>query len=63
MRLTPASIPLVDDDWHFVLDSLNDRLENLTDLNTGDFGMVGDFDNDIAQCERIMKIITDRISD
>jgi hypothetical protein len=45
---------LTNDDVYFVLDSLNDRLENLTDLNTGDFDMVGDFDEDIAQCESLI---------
>lgn len=54
------TITLTDDDWYFILDSLNDTLENLTDLNTGDFGLVGVFDEDIRQCESIMKAIQNR---
>lgn len=55
------SITLTDDDWYFILDSLNDRLKNLVDINTGDYGnMNGLFDDDIAQCERIMAVIEQR---
>lgn len=55
-----AHVLLSDDNWEFILDSLNDRLEHLSDLNTGDFGMVGDFDEDIRHCESIMKAIQNR---
>lgn len=63
MRLTPVTLTFSDDNWMFILDSLNDRLENLTDLNTGDFGLEGEFDKDIAHCESIMKVIEGRIAD
>lgn len=39
------------EDWYFILDCLNDRLENLVHLN--DMG-AADFTEDIAQCEDII---------
>lgn len=55
-----ATITLSGDNWAFILDSLNDRLENLTELNEGDYGLNGVFDKDIAHCESIIKAITDK---
>lgn len=63
MRLTPIQVMFSDDNWHFILDSLNDRLENLTELNTGPYNMVGEFDKDIAHCESLMKAIEDKLAD
>lgn len=60
MRLTPVTLTLSDDNWMFILDSLNDRLENLTDLDG--MGLEG-FSQDIAHCESIMRAITERIAD
>lgn len=58
--MTYAHVLLFDANWEFILDSLNDRLENLVDLNTGDYGMQGEFDADIRHCESIMKVIQNR---
>lgn len=55
--MSAYTLTLSDDNWDFIVDSLNDRLENLTDLNTGDFGMLGQFDNDIKHCESLIKAI------
>lgn len=60
MRLTPVTLTFSDDDWSFILDSLNDRLENVTELH--DHGTI-DFSKDIAQCEDIMWTIQNRIAD
>lgn len=58
--MSHSTITLSYDNWAFILDSLNDTLENLTDLNTGDFGMVGYFDEDIRHCESIIAAIEKR---
>lgn len=49
-------------DWLFILDSLNDRLENISDLNIGPYGMEGGFDEDIAHCESIIATIEKELS-
>jgi hypothetical protein len=61
MRATTFSITFHDDDWMFILDSLNDRLENLTDLHEGPFDL--DFAEDIKHCETLMKVIEGRLTD
>ena len=55
-----AHVLLSDENWEFILDSLNDRLENLTDINLGDHEMQGMLTDDIRHCESIMKAIQNR---
>lgn len=54
------AVVLDNEDWDFILDSLNDRLENLTALHDGGFE---DFTGEIAMCEYIIKAIENRIAD
>lgn len=55
-----STITLSSDNWEFILDSLNDRLENISDLNIGPYGMEGEFDEDIRHCESIIAAIEKR---
>lgn len=55
--MSRATITLSNDNWYFILDSLGDRLENLSDLNTEDYGMEGAFDHDIRHAEALIKVI------
>lgn len=55
--MSRATITLSNDNWEFILDSLGDRLENLSDLNTGDYGLEGEFDHDIRHAESLIKVI------
>jgi hypothetical protein len=55
-----STITLSNDNWIFILDSLIDRLENLTDINSGPYGMIGELDEDIRHCESIIAAIEKR---
>lgn len=51
-----STITLSSDNWEFILDSLNDRLENLVYLESTD----NDFTADIRHCESIIAAIEKR---
>lgn len=53
-----STITLSSDNWDFILDSLNDRLENLTDLHWGPFDL--DYSDEIRHCESIIAAIEKR---
>lgn len=55
-----STITLSSDNWEFILDSLNDRLENLVEINTGPYGIFGELDEDIRHCESIIAAIEKR---
>lgn len=56
--MSHATVTLSNDNWTFILDSLIDRLENLTDLTYGPFDV--DFTEDIRHCESIIAALEKR---
>lgn len=54
-----TTITLSNDNWNFILDSLIDRLENLTDLNNTPY--MPDFTEDIRHCESIMAALEKQV--
>jgi hypothetical protein len=55
--MSRATITLSSANWEFIKDSLNDRLENLVELNEGDYGLEGTFDHDIRHAESLIRVI------